>query len=926
MKMNFHGVSKLSLVAGLSCSMGWPAVSEAGVVSGPGATATVNPGDVAEAWTVSSGGFLQVNPGGQTLQVQVNYPGTAAFDGATVRAPGVGIGLQAVGATVTVVNSDISSEGSSGINESEGANSRTILDIRDSRVSGFGQGIAMSVGTLVNMSGTQVTGNADGRTGPLRGGVGLGMIGSEANLSAGTSVVGANNGAVLVNSNTNPQPNTRAVLRLDASQVQGLSGAGVQVGNAQLRFPVIAVLSLANNSTLSGGNGVAVEVANATQLDLQAQDSRLEGGLSVVGASTVAATLNNTPLVGNVAVDQAVLNLTATGSELTGDYFFTNAAQVDLDLQGADGQGLINLDSASAGRFASQDGTWIGDMTVAGGSQLQWTLTRSALTGNLTLDDTSNGVMALDASTWTGDATGNTRIDLANASTLTGQLNTVGAVNLTGASVWNLTGSSQADSLAVDGSRVNLNGSAGSYRTLTLGSLSGNGVFGMNTDIGAGQGDLLVVTGGAEGTHELAIANSGLEPARGATLTVVETGGGAGTFAAIGGTVDVGTYMYELARRGADWVLVPALDDPGPGDPGPVDPGPVDPGPVDPGPVDPGPVDPGPVDPGPVDPGPVDPGPGNPGNGGGQPGGDRLTSSARSVLGLFSAAPTVWYGELATLRSRMGELRMGRGSSGPWVRSFGGQYNVTAGGGVAYKQRQQGVSFGIDTPLPTDSGQWMLGVMAGYSRSDLSLGRGTSGKVDSYFMGLYSTWLSEGGYYVDGVVKVNRFQNDSNVRMSDGTRSRGDYRHNGVGASVEVGRRMVLPDNWYVEPFAQVSALWTEGDNYRLDNGLQGRSNGADSLLGKVGAHVGRSFDLPGGGVVQPYVKLAVGQEFAKGNRVKVNNNAFNNDVSGGRGEVGVGVIAQVSSGLQLHVDLDYAQGDQFEQPWATSVGVRYAW
>lgn len=217
--------------------------------------------------------------------------------------------------------------------------------------------------------------------------------------------------------------------------------------------------------------------------------------------------------------------------------------------------------------------------------------------------------------------------------------------------------------------------------------------------------------------------------------------------------------------------------------------------------------------------------------------------------------------------------------------------------------------------------------MGGYSRANLDLKAGTDGHVDSYYAGLYSTWLNESGYYIDALIKANRFQNRSDVLMSDGRRAGGDYDNYGVGGSVEVGKHIKLPSNWFVEPFAQVSALWVQGEKYGLDNGMQARSNHANSLIGKIGTHLGRRIELPDGGILQPYLKVAAAQEFAKANKVRINDTySFNNDLSGGRVEVGAGVIAQLSEAIQLHGDVDYGNGRNMEQPWGVSLGVRYAW
>lgn len=60
-------------------------------------------------------------------------------------------------------------------------------------------------------------------------------------------------------------------------------------------------------------------------------------------------------------------------------------------------------------------------------------------------------------------------------------------------------------------------------------------------------------------------------------------------------------------------------------------------------------------------------------------------------------------------------------------------------------------------------------------------------------------------------------------------------------------------------------------------------------------------------------------------NEVRVNDNRFNNDLSGSRGELGAGVAMSVSEKWQVHADVDYSRGNRIEQLGAT-VGLRYNW
>lgn len=708
--------------------------------------------------------------------------------------------------------------------------------------------------------------------------------------------------------------NSGAVLTLNATTVNGfgqgvamgagnqLIASGAQITGADDGRPeavrggvglniIAAQASLDQGSNATGANHGAVLLATttaptSTDATLQVDDSTvqgLRGSAVLIGSDTTAAPVNATVTLANgarlvggdgVAVEAvagSAVNLQAQASTLDGSLVARGAAQVDAAL--------------------AQGSTLNGDVLASEASQVFLDLSNSRLNGSVTVADSSSAELQLQASTWTGNALGVSSIALSDASSLTGQLSQVSTLSLAQGSTWDLTGDSQVGDLTLDASQIRLNGSSAGYRTLQATSLAGDGSFVLNTDLAAAQGDRVVVTGQASGNHQLLIRNTdnGTDPTPGSTLTVVQTGGGSASFAVLGGQVDAGTFVYDLQKNGNDWSLVQRQQDGG-GDDGDGDGGDGD------------------------------------GDGDGNPGEPVVTPGTRSILGLFSAAPTVWYGELTTLRSRLGELRLGHGASGPWVRAYGSQYNVSADASVAYKQRQHGITFGVDTPLPSNGGQWLVGVLGGYSRSDLDLNQGTSGQIDSYYAGLYSTWLSDTGYYVDGVIKLNHFRNDSSVQVSDGSRTQGHYSDNGIGASLEVGKHIKLPNDWYVEPFAQLSALRVQGQHYELDNGLRARSNGADSLLGKIGTHLGRNFELAGGGVVQPYVKIAGGQEFVKHNRVRVNDNNFNNDLSGGRGELGAGVIAQLAGNLQLQADFDYSHGKNIEQPWGASLGVRYAW
>lgn len=503
----------------------------------------------------------------------------------------------------------------------------------------------------------------------------------------------------------------------------------------------------------------------------------------------------------------------------------------------------------------------IADLTIQNRSTL--------LSGNgnlLEANEQSTVNLKVDNSDLTGnlvaDETSTLNITLQNNAQLTGNIVNGKQLAFNSGARWTLTDNAQVSSLSLDGGRVSFG--EGAFKTLSLNELSGSGTFDMRVHLDQREGDLLKVNGTASGDHQLRVKNTGIEVVEPdmQPYLLVDTNGGDARFSLAGTRADLGVFSYELEQLGDDWYLVGS--------------------------------------------------------------GKTISPSTQSVLALFNAAPTIWSSELSTLRSRMGEVR-GKEQAGGWIRAYGSRFNASTSDGVDYRNSQSGLSLGADAPLPVSVGQLSLGVMTGYSKNNLDIGHGTSGKVGSYYVGAYGTWLLEDGYYLDGVLKLNRFRNESKVAMSDGGKAKGNYESTGIGGSLEFGRHIKFAGDYFLEPFAQLSSVWVQGDSYALDNGMRADNDRTQSVLGKVGTSAGRSIALKDGSVLQPYLRVAAAHEFSRKNEVQVNEARFDNQLSGSRAEVGAGVSVSLSERLKLHADFDYMKGKGVEQPWGANVGLKLA-
>lgn len=655
-----------------------------------------------------------------------------------------------------------------------------------------------------------------------------------------------------------------------------LTGSQVSAGTSSSAVSLTGAEALIFGSVLTGG---------ADGLGMGNESSQLVGSTATVIGSTITATNRgiNAGSLSNLTLEGT--SVTATGTNGRGMEMWDSTVKASGSTITGQQYGVrLRADPAvPSSNLLVLEGTRVEGIT--GSALIVGTPTGAPATADIQVNNSStltggngkileliNGStahMTVDNSHLLGDVSageGSTAsLSLQNNATLTGRLENVSSLSLSSQGQWVMVENGQVNELSMNGGSVRF-GDAAAFYTLSLASLSGSGTFMMDVDFGGQATDFLDITGNATGSHTLLIGSTGVDPLNDTSLHVVHAAAGDASFSLAGGAVDLGAWSYDLIKQGDnDWYLDTATR--------------------------------------------------------------TISPAAQTVMALFNTAPTVWYGELTTLRSRMGELRMDQARSGGWIRTYGNKFNVADASGFGYQQVQSGVALGADGKLPMGSGQWLAGVMIGQSTSDLSLDHGASGKVDSYSLGAYSTWLdTESGYYVDGVIKLNQFKNKARVNLSDGSRTRGNYDNLGVGASLELGRHIKLDNGYFLEPYTQLAGLIVQGKDYALDNGMRAEGDRSRSLLGKVGTTAGRSFDLGKGRTLQPYVRVAVAHEFVNRNEVKVNDNVFNNDLSGSRGELGAGVSVSLSDNLQLHADFDYSNGDAIEQPWGASAGLRYSW
>lgn len=426
---------------------------------------------------------------------------------------------------------------------------------------------------------------------------------------------------------------------------------------------------------------------------------------------------------------------------------------------------------------------------------------------------------------------------------------------------------------------------------LNIKELTGNGLFVMNTSLADGSGDFLSISDNTDGKFGVRVMDSGKALVSNTTdpdryHLIHAAGSQNDTFTMTNKSVDLGAYKYYLTQdkdSADEWYLSPTKETT------PVDP---DPKPEPEPKPDPKPELPD------------------------------LSEPSKTAMMIANALPQIWRSELSTLRARLGELRNNpQVNLGVWSKVTGGRHNIS-NNEVAYRHDISGIVAGGDKMTELENGYLWSGVVAGYSHSSLKMDK-NDGTINSYSLGVYTTWQHKSGIYVDGVVKANHFRSDYDASFNEGKTS-ANSNTSGIGFSVETGKYFEK-ENYFIEPYAMVAAFRGQGADYRYSNEMSIKADAARSFSGELGATFGKNFVLENGTQIKPYIRVAVNHEFLKNGDVELNKQGKRtNDMSGTTGKYGIGVDAKLNDNWAIYGEFNYANGSKQETPYSGFLGVNY--
>ena len=362
MKIAVRRLLALAIAAGIALA----STVQAGTL-GPGQSATVNPGDPPEGWTLNNASLV-VATGGATQAVDASNESTLTFNGATLNASGAnGVRLGNSALTMngsTVVNSSGRALALTGqIGSSLPGSSATITG---STLSGAGIGASVQLGGNLTLDASRLEGHAQGATG-VSSGTGLFLVGSgQITARNGSTIIGEGNG-IWAQYDFTPVAGDAVTVDIDASRVEGRAGSGIYIEEKfdPADAAVVARFNFRNGAELVGGDGNLLRVdATDANIALNVDNSRMTGNVVNAGGSTVNVALSNGAVLNGAMTNVTSATLDSATWNMTG-----NSTVGTLNL----GNGTVSLGDGSAfhtlnvaGNFTGNGGTLAFNTVLAG--------------------------------------------------------------------------------------------------------------------------------------------------------------------------------------------------------------------------------------------------------------------------------------------------------------------------------------------------------------------------------------------------------------------------------------------------------------------------------------------------------------------------------------------------------------------------------
>ena len=283
-----------------------------------------------------------------------------------------------------------------------------------------------------------------------------------------------------------------------------------------------------------------------------------------------------------------------------------------------------------------------------------------------------------------------------------------------------------------------------------------------------------------------------------------------------------------------------------------------------------------------------------------------------------------------TLNQRLGELRdYSDTEDGVWFRMKSGETESDKYG--HYNYRWNFYQLGYDrTVADNQNGKWHIGGAFHSTMGDVDYHNG-DGDMRSYGGSLYAGWAGSKGHYMDYVLSYSHYDNKYDIYHDGMKAANADYSDHAWMVSAEYGRKFDMGGEWFIEPQSQLVYGKSGGNDYTLSNGVKVHSDGEDSLIGRLGFRLGRSFVTPKGQEPnQIYLKFNALHEFSGDWDMALwgTDASYYQHCDGGDTwyTFGLGGKISLTDNTVFYGDVEKSFGGDVTTKWQFNAGLRFLW
>lgn len=310
----------------------------------------------------------------------------------------------------------------------------------------------------------------------------------------------------------------------------------------------------------------------------------------------------------------------------------------------------------------------------------------------------------------------------------------------------------------------------------------------------------------------------------------------------------------------------------------------------------------------------------------------RLQSSYLPTIPVYEVLPSALLNmtQLSSYRERRGRDASMSQDGGPevWLRIDGKQLERGQEGSISGTEFEQqyvelvaGVDFQIAEELTAGAN-----LRHATGSVDVSSPHGDSTIDTSGFgIGGTMTWQAAGGTYVDGQARYMVYDSDLG---GQGTSSSAV----GLAASVEVGHKIPIAENWSVSPRGQLSYTSVDFDDITGPYGETASLGNGESVIARAGASLDRDWVGDTGTHNSLYGSLSVSYNIESDTAVEVSSlstTTFERSADPTRVELGVGGSFGLNEQISLYGALTASQGvENFGDSGnlGATIGVNFKW